>query len=124
MIKFVHKGDFRKTEEFLKRNKDLDIRTILNAYGQKGVEALSENTPKDSGKTAESWSYEIVKTRKGWSIYWRNANVNQGIPIAILIQYGHGTGTGGYVQGRDFINPAIRPVFDEIADEVWKEVTR
>lgn len=124
MIKFVHKGDFRKTEEFLKRNKDLDIRTILNTYGQKGVEALSENTPKDSGKTAESWSYEIVKTRKGWSIYWRNANVNQGIPIAILIQYGHGTGTGGYVQGRDFINPAIRPVFDEIADEVWKEVTR
>lgn len=124
MIKFVHKGDFKKTEEFLKRNKDLDIRTILNAYGQKGVEALSENTPKDSGKTAESWSYEIVKTRKGWSIYWRNANVNQGIPIAILIQYGHGTGTGGYVQGRDFINPAIRPVFDEIADEVWKEVTR
>lgn len=124
MIKFVHKGDFKKTEEFLKRNKDLDIRTILNTYGQKGVEALSENTPKDSGKTAESWSYEIVKTRKGWSIYWRNANVNQGIPIAILIQYGHGTGTGGYVQGRDFINPAIRPVFDEIADEVWKEVTR
>lgn len=124
MIKFVHKGDFKKTEEFLKRNKDLDINAILNAYGRKGVEALSENTPKDSGKTAGAWSYEIVKTRKGCSIYWRNANVNQGIPIAILIQYGHGTGTGGYVEGRDFINPAIQPVFDEIADEVWKEVTR
>lgn len=124
MIKFVHKGDFKNTEAFLNRNKELDINAILNAYGQKGVEALSQNTPTDSGKTAESWSYEITKTRKGYSIYWRNSNVNQGIPIAILIQYGHGTGTGGYVEGRDFINPAIQPVFDEIADAVWKEVTR
>lgn len=123
MIKFVHKGDFKKTEAFLERNKEMDFDKILNAYGQIGVEALRSATPKDSGETANSWSYEIVKNRKGCSIYWRNSHVNKGIPIAILIQYGHGTGTGGYVQGRDYINPAIRPIFDDIADSAWKEVT-
>ena len=124
MIKIIHRGNFNNTERFLKRNKKIRIMEILNAYGQIGVEALSLNTPVDSGDTANSWSYEIVEDREGYRIYWRNSNVNKGIPIVILIQYGHGTGTGGYVQGRDFINPALRPVFDDIADEAWKEVTR
>ena len=123
MIRFVHRGDFRHTEEFLKRNKKIQIMNILTAYAQKGVEALSDNTPVDSGETARSWSYEIVEDSEGYRIFWRNSHVNQGIPIAILIQYGHGTGTGGYVEGRDYINPALQPVFDEMADAAWKEVT-
>lgn len=124
MIKIIQKGNFNNTERFLKRNKKIRIYEILKAYGEIGVEALSMNTPVDSGETAKSWSYEIVEDREGYRIYWRNSHVNNGIPIAILIQYGHGTGTGGYVQGRDFINPALRPVFDDMADEAWKEVTR
>ena len=124
MIKFVHRGNFNNTEKFLDRNKKMDVYSILTSYANAGVEALRENTPKDSGETAESWSYEIVETSRGYKIYWRNSNVNKGIPIAILIQYGHGTGTGGYVEGRDFINPAIQPIFDKIADEAWKEVTK
>ena len=124
MIKFVHKGSFKNTEAFLNRNKKMDVYKILTSYAEQGVEALRENTPKDSGETADSWSYEIVESSRGYRIYWRNSHVNKGIPIAILIQYGHGTGTGGYVQGRDFINPAIQPIFDKIADEAWKEVTK
>lgn len=124
MIKFVHKGSFKNTEAFLNRNKKMDVYKILTSYAEQGVEALQENTPKDSGETADSWSYEIVESSRGYKIYWRNSHVNKGIPIAILIQYGHGTGTGGYVQGRDFINPAIQPIFDKIADEAWKEVTK
>jgi len=124
MIKFVHRGDFKKTEEFLKRNRKIEIRQILNYYGQKGVEALRDATPKDTGKTADSWNYEITEDDKGYHIYWNNTSKNKGVQIAILIQYGHGTGTGGYVQGRDFINPAIRPIFDEIADTAWREVTK
>ena len=124
MIKFVHKGSFKNTEAFLNRNKKMDVYKILTSYAEQGVEALRENTPKDSGETADSWSYEIVESSRGYKIYWRNSHVNKGIPIAILIQYGHGTGTGGYVQGRDFINPAIQPIFDKIADEAWKEVTK
>ena len=124
MIKFVHKGSFKNTEAFLNRNKKMDVYKILTSYAEQGVEALRENTPKDSGETADSWSYEIVESSRGYRIYWRNSHVNKGIPIAILIQYGHGPGTGGYVQGRDFINPAIQPIFDKIADEAWKEVTK
>ena len=124
MIKFVHKGSFKNTEAFLNRNKKMDVYKILTSYAEQGVETLRENTPKDSGETADSWSYEIVESARGYRIYWRNSHVNKGIPIAILIQYGHGTGTGGYVQGRDFINPAIQLIFDKIADEAWKEVTK
>ena len=124
MIKIVHKGNFKNTERFLEKNKKLEISNILKIYGQLGVEALSANTPVESGETANSWSYEISQDRDGWRIYWCNSHVNDGIPIAILIQYGHGTGTGGYVEGRDFINPALRPVFDELADKAWKEVTQ
>ena len=95
----------------------------LEAYGIRGVDALSSNTPRDSGLTAESWNYRIVKDPDHPRIEWFNDNVQNGSVIAILIQYGHGTGTGGYVEGRDYINPALRPVFDKIADDVWKEVT-
>lgn len=124
MITIVHRGNFNNTDAFLKRNKKMQIMRTLEHYGEEGVKALSENTPKDSGATAAAWGYEVKETRNGYSIYWTNSNVNQGLPIAILIQYGHGTGTGGYVQGRDFINPAIQPVFDDIAETVWKEVTK
>lgn len=124
MIKFVHRGSFKNTEAFLKRNEKMEVLSILRRYGQEGVEALRESTPKDSGETANSWSYEIRETSQGYRIYWSNSNVNKGVPIAILIQFGHGTGTGGYVEGRDYINPAIQPIFDKIADDAWKEVTK
>ena len=123
MIKFVHKGSFKNTEAFFKRSKKLNVEEILNFYGRQGVEALRNATPKDTGETAESWSYEIVKKSNGYGIYWRNSHVNKGIPIAVLIQYGHATGTGGDVEGIDFINPAMKSVFDDIADKAWKEVT-
>lgn len=124
MIKFVHRGSFKNTETFLKRNEKMEVLSILRKYGQEGVEALRESTPKDSGETANSWSYEIKETSQGYQIYWSNSNINKGIPIAILIQFGHGTGTGGYVEGRDYINPAIQPIFDKIADDAWREVTK
>jgi hypothetical protein len=124
MIKFVHRGSFKNTEAFLERNKKMDIYKTLQKYGEMGVAALSAHTPKDTGVTADSWSYEIVETSKGFKIYYRNSNLNEGIPIAIIIQYGHGTGTGGYVEGRDYINPALQPVFTNLADEAWEEVTK
>jgi hypothetical protein len=99
-----------------------DIFATLGTFGEQGVVALANATPIDSGRTADSWYFRTEKTRGGYSISWHNDNVNDGQPIAILIQYGHGTGTGGYVQGRDYINPAIRPVFDKIAEDVWKAV--
>lgn len=123
MVTVKVKGSFAKTEAFLKKASKMQIRAILNKYGAKGVEALSKNTPVDTGLTAESWSYEIVETGSGYKIYWKNSNIVDGVPIAIILQYGHGTGTGGYVQGRDYINPALQPVFDELADSAWKEVT-
>ena len=93
-------------------------------YGEKGVSALASATPVDTGKTAESWQYKIEQTKGSIRIYWTNTNVNNGVPIAIIIQTGHGTGTGGYVQGRDYINPAIRPIFDNIANDVWRDITK
>ena len=123
MIKFTQKGDFKKTDTFLKKILKLDYKSILSRYGQKGVEALRQNTPVDSGLTANSWDYKIVENAGSVSIYWKNTNLQDGVPIAVIIQYGHGTGTGGYVQGIDYINPALRPIFDEIAESLWKEVT-
>lgn len=123
MIRFKHHGDFQHTEAFFSRIRRHSYIDILQKYGQAGVEALSASTPKDTGETASSWSYEIVQTRNGYSIFWNNSNVNQGVNIALILQYGHGTGTGGYVRGIDYINPAIRPIFDEIANAAWKEVT-
>lgn len=123
MVIVKQKGDFSKTEKFLNTiSKKLYYRN-LQKYAEQGVAALASATPIDSGTTANSWDYEIRQTKNSVSIYWTNSNVNKGVPIAVLIQYGHGTRNGGYVQGRDYINPAIRPIFDKIAENVWKEVT-
>lgn len=122
-IKFNHRGNFNNTERFFKRARKMDFFRNLEKYAQEGVAALSSATPVDSGLTAASWDYEIVKKKGSISIYWTNSNINEGVPIAVILQYGHGTNNGGYVQGRDYINPAIRPVFDKIADNAWKEVT-
>lgn len=123
MVIVKQKGDFSKTEKFLNTiNKKLYYRN-LQKYAEQGVAALASATPVDSGTTANSWDYEIRQTKNSVSIYWTNSNVNKGVPIAVIIQYGHGTRNGGYVQGRDYINPAMRPIFDKIAENVWKEVT-
>ena len=122
IISFRHRGNFNKTEKFFNRLLGREYLNILDHYGQMGVDALSSATPVDTGKTASSWFYEIERSGGGISISWHNDNINQSVNIAVILQFGHGTGTGGYVQGRDYINPAIRPVFDKIADESWKEV--
>lgn len=122
MVIVKQKGDFSKTEKFLADTvKKLYYRN-LQKYAEQGVAALASATPIDSGETANSWGYEIRQTKNSVSIYWTNSNVNKGVPIAVIIQYGHGTRNGGYVQGRDYINPAMRPIFDKIAESVWKEV--
>lgn len=125
MISFRQKGDFHKTERFFNTGLTLNakVRSILDNYGQQGVNALASATPVDTGLTANQWAYEINKTNTGFSIGWSNTNVVDGVPIVILLQYGHGTKNGAYVRGRDFINPAIRPLFYLIADNIWKEVT-
>lgn len=124
MISFKHTGDFSKTTKFLERAKRGDYLKVLDKYGKEGVKALSSTTPVDSGTTANSWSYKIEKGNSSAKISFLNSNVNKGVPIAIILQYGHGTRNGGYVQGRDYINPAIQPIFDRIANEAWKEVTK
>lgn len=122
IISYKTTGDLHKTDTFLKKLLKQDLTTILHRYGQKGVEALSAATPVDTGKTAASWDYTIKESPGSATITWTNSNVNNGVPIALLIQYGHGTGTGGYVPGRDYIKPAIGPILDELADALWKEV--
>lgn len=124
MIVFRQKGDFSKLNRYLERARNAIHVGNLDKYGREGVAALSSATPVDSGLTASSWYYEINHTKNGASISFNNSNIQNGVPIAIIIQYGHGTGTGGWVQGRDYINPAVRPVFDKIAENVWKEVTK
>lgn len=125
MITFKHTGDFSKTTKFLKKSTNTNyIQTILNEYGRAGVAALSAATPVKTGKTANSWYYEI-ETKKGSStITFNNSNIQNGVPIAIILQYGHGTRNGGWVQGRDYINPAVQPIFDDITNKAWREVTR
>lgn len=123
MIVLKNKGDFSKTTNFLKRIMKLDYKSILSKYGKMGVDALAKATPVDTGLTASSWSYEIVEDDGGATIYWKNSNIVKGVPIAVILQYGHGTGTGGYVEGIDYINPALRSIFEGIADDAWKEVT-
>lgn len=124
MITFSTRGSFNKTFSFFKRNRKIRL-SNLQKYGEMGVEALRKATPKDSGKTADSWYYEIVEENGRVSIQWNNSNViNDWCNIAIILQYGHGTGTGGWVEGRDYINPALRPIFDKIAKGAWEEVTR
>lgn len=124
MISIKQKGDFKRTSKYLRKISEFDIRRILEPYGRLGVEALSKATPVDTGKTANSWNYEIVGDSNTTSIVWTNSNVNKGQNIAILLQYGHGTRNGGYVKGRDYINPTLQPIFDEIASAAWKEVIR
>lgn len=124
MISFKQKGDFSKITRYLERVKEAIHLGLLDKYGREGVTALSSATPIDSGKTASSWYYDIENKRGSASIIFKNSNINQNVPIAIILQYGHGTGTGGWVQGRDYINPAIRPVFDKLVDEAWREVTK
>lgn len=122
MVTLSSKGDWKNTFKFLQKAKDFEIQKTLEQYAQKGVDALRIATPKKTGLTANSWSAEVVKTGYGWQIHWANSNTNKGVNIAFILQAGHGTGTGGYVQGRDYINPALRPIFDEIADSAFKEV--
>ena len=124
VIEMRQSGDFKKNLTFLTNLRKKNIRPILEKYGQKGVEALAEATPKATGKTAASWSYEIKMEKTGAVLSWKNANIVDGVPIAVILQYGHGTRNGGYVQGVDYINPAMKPVFDAIRDELWKEVTK
>lgn len=122
LITISNKGDFSKTIRFLQKASEIRFNKILNKYGQIGVDALREATPKDTGKTAESWSYTINVGIDSATINWTNSNQNKGLYIAVLIQYGHGLKGGGYVQGYDFINPAMKPIFDEIAEAAWMEV--
>ena len=123
MISFRHKGDFSKLSRYLEKAKETTRLGILDKYGRAGVSALESATPVESGLTASSWYYTIERTRGSAKIIYHNSNIQKGVPIAIILQYGHGTGTGGWVEGRDYINPAIQPVFDDIANEAWREVT-
>jgi len=123
-IQFTVTGSPNKTDSFLKNLLHLDITRQLEQYAQQGVEALASATPVRSGLTAESWGYEINRWGNTWKITWLNHNVHNGVAVAILLQYGHGTGSGGYVRGRDYINPAIQPVMDLIAENVWRAVTQ
>lgn len=122
MIRFRHKGDFEKTSRFLKKAEKREYLKCLERYGLKGVEALSNATPVDSGITSSSWDYEVIRGNGYVEICWTNSNVNKGVNIAVILQYGHGTRHGGYVEGIDYINPAMRPIFEAIAEEAWKEV--
>lgn len=124
MIRFRQKGDFSKLTRFLERAREGLHIGDLDKYGREGVAALSSATPVDSGLTASSWYYEITNTKGTARITFYNSNLQNGVPIAIILQYGHGTGTGGWVEGRDYINPAIQPLFDKIAESAWREVTK
>lgn len=124
MITIESQGDWKLTRNWFDRMTKLDLALIMNQFGKEGVSALKAATPSRSGETAASWNYEVTRKGNNWKITWTNSHVNKGANIAVLIQYGHGTRNGGYVVGRDYINPAIRPVFDKIAAKAWKEVTR
>ena len=124
MISFRQKGDFSKLSRYIERAREAAKIGILDKYGREGVAALASATPVKTGKTASSWVYEIKRQNGSVSIVFKNTNIVNGVPIAIILQYGHGTGTGGWVEGRDYINPTIQPIFDEIANKAWREVTK
>lgn len=124
MITFTQKGDFSKLDSYFNRLKEIFKNSDLDSYGRQGVEALSAATPYDTGNTAGSWYYKIIRQDGLISLEFYNSNVNKGVPIAVVLQYGHGTGTGGWVEGRDYINPAIQPIFDDILNNMQKEVCR
>ena len=123
MISFRHKGDFSKLSKYLEKTKQ-SVHVDLDKFGREGVAALASATPVGTGLTASSWYYEILRTKESTTISFNNSNIQNGVPIAIILYYGHGTRNGGWVQGRDYIKPAIRPIFDKIADEAWEEVTK
>ena len=124
MISFRHKGDFSKLTNYLEKAKNIAKIGDLDRFGREGVRALESATPVDSGLTASSWYYEINHEKGAATISFHNSNIQNGVPIAIILQYGHGTRNGGWVEGRDYINPAIQPIFDKITNEAWKEVTK
>lgn len=124
MIEVKQKGDFRKLSSFLEKSKEAFNLGILDRYGREGVLALQNATPKDTGETAMSWSYKISRNNGIVSLEFHNSHYNKGVPIAIILQYGHATGNGGYVQGVDYINPALQPIFNKLAEEAWKEVSK
>ena len=124
MISFRQKGDFSKTMQFLVKAKKCVKLSDLDKYAREGVAALASATPVDTGETANSWYYEIVHENGTITITFNNSHIQNGVPIAVILQYGHGTGTGGWVEGRDYINPAIQPLFDKIAENAWREVTK
>lgn len=123
MINVISEGDNKKTEKFLEMMKSGKPYQDLDRYGRQGVDALRSATPRDTGETAQSWGYQVSHTKGRYSISWFNTHKERGVNIAVIIQYGHGTGTGGWVEGRDYINPAIQPIFDRIVDDVWRQVT-
>lgn len=123
MISFKSKGNFRKTEKLLKKSLGKDYRSVLERYASLGVQALSAATPVESGVTASAWGYEILQDGSRLSVIWNNRNVNKGVNIALILQLGHATKNGGYVTGIDYINPALKPIFDDLANAAWKEVT-
>ncbi len=123
MIKLEVKGSLKRTEDFLLKMAKGDVFKALDSYAREGVSALASATPVDSGLTASSWGYEVKRSRGSYSIIWTNNYLVDGTPVAIMLQYGHGTGTGGYVQGEDFINPALKPIFNKISEKAWKAVT-
>lgn len=124
MITFRHKGDFSKLNGFLEKTKEVVRLGDLDKYGREGVAALASATPVDTGVTAKSWTYKIMNKKGVIQLAFNNSNIQNGVPIAIILQYGHGTRNGGWVQGRDYINPAIQPIFDRIANDMWREVTK
>ena len=124
MISFRHKGDFSKTNRYLERVLNAIHLGLLDKYGREGVAALSSATPVDTGITANSWYYKIENRKGSATISFHNSNIQNGVPIAVILQYGHGTRNGGWVQGRDYINPAIQPIFDRIVEYAWRGVTK
>lgn len=123
MIEFHQKGDFSKLTTFFEKIKHAVHISNLDRYGAEGVAALSSATPVETGKTAASWEYDVDYRNDGAAIRFYNTNIQNGVPIAIILQYGHATKNGGWVEGRDYINPAIQPIFDRIAEDAWKEVS-
>ena len=124
MIRFTQKGDFSKLTRYLTKAERAAKINPFDKFGQMGVNALKDATPVKTGLTARSWYYEVKRTPSSTTIEFKNSNIQKGVPIAIILQYGHGTRNGGWVEGRDYINPAIQPIFDKIADDAWKEVTK
>ena len=124
MIKITQKGDFSKAEMFLDRLREGINNSIFDKYGKMGVEALRNATPVDTGLTAASWSYQVKYAKDSVTIEFHNSHINKHVNIALILQYGHGTGTGGWVEGRDYINPALQPIFDQMAEEAWREVVK